>query len=222
MSADDSKLCQADAIEPESDRRRYFRIADQIGLALTPLTAAEAEQLLERLEAPSSRAGLLNDLQAIRERHLPERRALEYKFPTVAAYIKVIEHQIDTLAQAVGEVEDFPGVADTPACLSAQGVSVQWLTAFVVESAVDLRLTLFPDRVLVRSLARVVRCDPFEDGSYRLALDFVHVREADREAIIRHVYRLQRLQLQAQAEEEFESRFSPLKAQNYAEKKPSV
>lgn len=59
----------------------------------------------------------------------------------------------------------------------------------------------------IRALARVVRCDAVEDGGYRIAVDFTHLREADREAIIRHVYRLQRLQLQAQAEEAFEARY---------------
>jgi hypothetical protein len=196
--------------EPEAqhdrDRRRYFRIEDRMGLLIVPVDAAEEARLIENLETPSSRAGLLNDLHAIRERHLPERRALEYKFPTVAAYINVIESQIETLAQAIGDGEGFPSSADTEASISAQGLALDWMDALPLDSRVELRLTLFPDRVHIRALARVVRCDAADAGGYQIAVDFVHLREADREAIIRHVYRLQRLQLQAQAEEAFEAR----------------
>lgn len=78
-----------------------------MGLLVVPVGPAEEARLIESLETPSSRAGLLNDLHAIRELHLPERRALEYKFPTVAAYVKVIESQIEALAQAIGDGEDF-------------------------------------------------------------------------------------------------------------------
>ncbi|MBK1653683.1 PilZ domain-containing protein [Allochromatium vinosum] len=200
---------QPDALEEEHDRdrRRYFRIEDRVGLLLVPVDAAQEAQLIESLEAPSSRAGLLNDLQAIRDRHLPERRTLEYKFPTVAAYVKVIESQIETLAQAIGDGEGFPSSADTEVCLSAQGVGLHWPEAIDIDGRVELRLTLFPDRVHIHTLARVVRCDDEGDRGYRLALDFTHLREADREAIIRHVYRLQRLQLQAHAEEAFEARY---------------
>ncbi|WP_213378954.1 PilZ domain-containing protein [Allochromatium tepidum] len=199
------------APEPEEnqdrDRRRYFRIEDHMGLLVVPVGPAEQARLIESLENPSSRAGLMNDLHAIRELHLPERRALEYKFPTVAAYVKVIESQIEALAQAIGDGEGFPNSPDTDACLSAQGVGFDWPEVLEIDSYVDLRLTLFPDRVHIRALARVVRCDAADDRGYRVAVDFTHLREADREAIIKHVYRLQRLQLQAHAEEAFEARY---------------
>lgn len=193
----------------DRDRRRYFRIEDRMGLTIVPVEAAEEARLIESLDAPSSRAGLLNDLHAIRELHLPEQRALEYKFPTVATYVKVIELQIEALAQAIGEGEGFPSSADTEACISAQGLGLDWPDALEIDSLVELRLTLFPDRVHIRALARVVRCDEADDKpGYQIAVDFAYLREADREAIIRHVYRLQRLQLQAQAEEAFEARYA--------------
>jgi len=198
------------ASEPEDhqdrDRRRYFRIEDRLGLLVVPLGPDEEVRLIESLETPSSRAGLLNDLHAIRDLHLPERRALEYKFPTVAAYIKVIETQIEMLAQAIGDGEGFPNSPDTDACLSAQGIGFHWPMSLEIGGCVELRLTLFPDRVHVRALARVVRCDATEGQDHQVAVDFTHLREADREAIIRHVHRVQRLCLQAQAEAAFEAR----------------
>ncbi|QIK36784.1 PilZ domain-containing protein [Caldichromatium japonicum] len=190
----------------EANRRRYFRIDDRIGLRLKPINLIEADRLIETLETRSSRAGLVNDLKAIRELHLPDRRALEYKFPTVATYIKVIENQLDALAQALSDSEGFPDTADIEVNLSAQGLSCFWPEALPVNSRAEIKLTLFPERIYVQALVRVLRCDPIDADRYQIALDFVHLRDADREAIIRHVCRLQRQQLQAKAEEAFEER----------------
>lgn len=190
----------------ERDRRRYFRIDDRVGLVFTPISPDAEAELITSIDQPGARAGLLNELQAIRERHLPERRNLEYKFPTVLAYVKVLESQIETLALAIGHGEGFPVSADTDVSLSAQGLSLKCNEAFQLGLRGEMRLTLFPDRRHIRALAQVIRCTDEEAHGHRTALDFVHLREADREAIIRHIYTLQRLQLQAQAEEAFEAR----------------
>ncbi len=204
MASDEQDQC---ASQPEEhNRRRYFRIDDRIGLRLKPVNLIEADRLIETLETRSLRAGLLNDLRAIRELHLPDRRALEYKFPTVATYIKVIEHQLDVLAQALSDSEGFPDTADVEANISAQGLSCLWPEPLPVNSRVEAKLTLFPERIYVQTLARLLRCDPVDADRYQIVLDFIHLRDADREAIIRHVCRLQRQQLQAKAEEAFEAR----------------
>ena len=209
MTKDDSIHPCTPEDSHDRDRRRYFRIADHVGLLMIPVGPIEEARLIESLDTPSSRVGVLNDLQAIRTLHLPDRRALEYKFPTVATYIKVLENQLDTLAMAISAGAGFPGAPDTEVCLSAQGLGLYWPESLDIDSRVELRLTLFPDRIHVQALARVVRCDEAGDSGHRIALDFAHLREADREAIIRHVYRVQRLRLQAQAEEAFEARLQP-------------
>lgn len=188
----------------ERDRRRYFRMEDRVGLVIVPIAPEDEEQIARGIQEPSSRAGLLNELRAMRDMHLPERRSLEYKFPTVWAYIKVLEKQIEILALAIGDGDGFSLTADTLVNLSAQGLSLTHAAPLPLDSRVEVRLTLFPDRSHIRAIAQVVRSDAEADG-HRVALEFVHLREADREAIIRHVYLLQRLQLQAHAEEAFDT-----------------
>ncbi|MBK5963889.1 pilus assembly protein PilZ [Thiocystis minor] len=182
----------------EQERRRYFRIDDQIGLKLTPIPAADEAAAISGFADASARVGLVNELRAIREKHLPQRRSLDVRFPTVAAYVDMLERQIEVLAFAIDQRDDFPRDADTPVNLSGQGLSLRPDRGLEIGSLVQVRLALFPDRSRIEALARVVKCDNGENG-LETALEFSHLRDADREAIIHHVHTLQRLRLQAQA-----------------------
>nr|WP_207280962.1 PilZ domain-containing protein [Thiocystis violacea] len=205
----------------EQDRRRYFRIEDRVGLQLEAIRPEDEASLIASIDDPSARAGLFNELRAVRDKHLPERRSLEYKFPTVAAYVKVLEKQIEILALAIGDGEGFSVTPDTLVNLSAQGMSLDQGEIFALDSLVEARLTLFPDRCHIRAIARVIRSDQ-ESAVRRTALDFVHLRDADREAIIRHVHMLQRLQLQAIAEEALDAAYPDPRPGKGAATKPRL
>ena len=66
---------------------------------------------------------------------------------------------------------------------------------------VEIRLLLRPEEGRIQGLARVVQVEP-RDGGFRNAFEFTHLREADREAIIKHVHAVQMRQLQRQAQPE--------------------
>ena len=188
-----------DHSQAEHDRRRYFRIQDAVGLIVTPIPPAEEERAIAGFGDERSHASLANELRALRDKHLPQRRRLDYKFPTVAAYIGMLEKQIDMLALAVGEDSDYATTPSTRVDLSAQGMRFEGGEGLESDAMVEVRLTLFPDRCHVRLLARVVRC-PDDQDCQSTALEFTHIRDADREAIVRHVHVLQRMQLRAHAE----------------------
>lgn len=189
----------------EQERRRYFRIDDQVGLKLVGIAAADEAAAIANFDDASARAGLVNELRAVRERHLPERRNLENRFPTVASYIEMLERQIEIIAFAIDDRDEFPKAPSHAVNLSAQGMSLASDEGFAMGSLVEVSLALFPDHSRVKALARVVKCDAEEVGMVT-ALDFVYLREADREAIIHHVHALQRRRLQANFEAETDAR----------------
>lgn len=196
MSRDSDQAAQ------DRERRRYFRIEDEVGLRVTPIPAAEEARAIDAFEDERSHASLMNELRALRDAHLPQRRSLEYKFPTVATYVRLLEKQIDLLAQAIGDDDGYAADPDTAVNLSAQGLCFDRDEPLEIGSLVELKLTLFPDLTHIRTLARVIRSEePSDKGT---AVELTHLREADKEAIVRHVHTLQRLRLQAQAEERFE------------------
>lgn len=188
----------------EQDRRRYFRINDQVGLKLVGIRTEDEAAVIADFANSSARVGLVNELRAVHETHLPERRSLETRFPTVASYIRMLERQIEILAFALDDRDDFPGKPDHPVNLSAQGLSLQTDEGFAIDSLVEVSLALFPDRSRIKALARVVKCDAEELGA--TALEFSHLRDADREAIIHHVHALQRRRLQAHFEDATDTR----------------
>lgn len=189
----------------EQERRRYFRIDDQVGLKLVGIAAADEATAIASFDDSSARAGLVNELRAVREKHLPERRNLETRFPTVASYIEMLERQIEIIAFAIDDRDDFPNEPSQAVNLSAQGLSLASETGFAMGSLVEVSLALFPDHSRIKALARVVKCDAEETGMVT-ALEFVYLREADREAIIHHVHALQRRRLQANFEAETDAR----------------
>ena len=181
----------------ESDRRRYFRIQDRVGLVVRPIPAADEEAAIAGFGGEQEPGCLLNELRALRASHLPERRSLEYKLPTVAAYVRVLEQQIDLLALALGSADGYAATPDRDVNISAQGLSFDGAETLTIGSLMEVKLTLFPDRSHIRALARVVRNAEERGGS--IALDLTYLRDVDREAIVHHVHVLQRLRLQEQA-----------------------
>lgn len=185
----------------EQEKRRYFRIDDRVGLKLVGIAVADEATVIANFDDASARVGLLNELRAMRDQHLPQRRSLEARFPTVASYIEILEQQIQLIAFAIDNRDDFPSEPSHAVNLSAQGLSLAEETDFALGSLVDVSLALFPDRRRIKALARVVTCD--EDETDRAtSLEFAYLRNADREAIIHHVHALQRRRLQAQFEDE--------------------
>lgn len=79
-----------------------------------------------------------------------------------------------------------------------QSLSLRTAEEFAPGSLVSVKLALFPGPCRIETLARVVRCEGQDTGS-NLALEFTHLRDVDREALIRHVCHLERQRLQARA-----------------------
>ncbi|MCF1183188.1 PilZ domain-containing protein [Marichromatium gracile] len=177
---------RGDREQHEQDRRRFFRIDDTVGLRLSPIPpAAEARALTDFTER-SSDVGLLNELHAIRDQALPQRRKLEYKFPTVAAYIKVVERQIEMLTIAFESRQHGGELEPREVNLSAQGMCLALDPPPAPGSLLEIELQLLPEGNRILTLGRVLERD--EGPS---AIEFEQLRDADREAIVRHIHALQ-------------------------------
>lgn len=198
---------EPDQVTREEDRRRYFRIEDEVGLLTIPIRPEDEAQIMASFDDGKASMSLINELRAARNTYLPQRRSLEHKFPTVAAYVRMLESQIDMLALAIENDDGFVAAPNTLINLSAQGLSFDDDEPLEIGVLVELRLTLFPDLTRIRTLARVVRCEA-DPPCKSTALEFIHLRDADREAIIRHVHVVQRMRLRAHTEAEFDSDLS--------------
>ncbi|HMW31644.1 PilZ domain-containing protein [Plasticicumulans sp.] len=177
---------------PPEDRRQYFRVADEVVLAWARVDGDGLAALAERLRGEGSEgygfgplyAALTQDAQGL----LAQLRSEQ---PLVAQYTENLERRLDILASAI--VLADMGVHERSARhvnLSAGGIEFEAETALETDATLELRFVIHPNRSVIVAGARVARClpaDPRSAWPWRIAVEFICLREQDRQMIVRHV-----------------------------------
>ena len=162
-------------------RRGYFRVSSRIPLRLTLLDEEGANELARELGEPGEELAALEDHQ-------------------LEARLCKIEQKLDQLLNRVGIPVEIPisQAEKRSVHLSGSGLRVRTTAVYQLKDAVKVELTLPEEAGLpIRILGRVVA--PTDEGNGvvndEVALYFDTIRERDREAIVRHAYEVQRLEL---------------------------
>jgi hypothetical protein len=186
--------------EDPSERRRYFRIDDDVILSFRAVEAACME--LRDEDDPQPDAFTLSthlELLGLESRSLLRR--IEREDPLLGDYLRLLEQKIDLIGRGLMSRE-----ADTshnPArrvSLSASGLAFNASNGFTLGDTLELKLILPPSLVGLRAYGRVVQCrkgwaqDPTD---FHIAVDFVGLSERDRELLIRHIIKRQSQQLRS-------------------------
>ena len=85
--------------------------------------------------------------------------------------------------------------------LSASGIALINDRQLDLDTTLEVRLLLFPERVCMRLNATVVRCDRMADSQFDLALDFEAPDEGLRDRLAAHVIRLHSQMIRARTSE---------------------
>lgn len=182
-----------------SERRAYFRVDDAIRLGLRPVSPEELDQLDERLEQNlASSFTVMSSLASISAEMVVNMRRIENSDPDVAAYLKALDRKIEVLGRAL-TVEDNELVEQPahPVNLSAGGMAVLVNECYQPGQVLEIRMLLYPSFTGVLMYGDVIDCEPLDEDEsasgyrYRMRLSFTHLREQDRDLIIRHVLRCQ-------------------------------
>jgi hypothetical protein len=189
------------------ERREYFRIADEIVLDYRPIGGEEVDQLIEsmrsrmvdRFTAASSFAATSRQMA-----HLVHK--LQVESPELARCLQAIDQKLNTIAQLF--VSEEMALKDRPTrevTLSAGGVAFRTEEELGVGSLLELRMVLFPSLVGILTVSRVVQCNKCADADasfpWEVAVEYEHLRESDRELLVRHVMARETEQLRAQRSE---------------------
>ncbi len=179
---------------PDSERRSYFRVDDEIGLTLTPL------------EGASYGDGALDDHRHVLQEQV--HAGLEVQLRQALADVRTkhaeVAHVLDILNQKVNliynnEVADQFTPIVKPANLSACGIALPWPEPLKIGTQVQLHLFLLPMHQLVKTDAQVVAVDKNEHGDemdpYVVRLDFVGISSMYQEMLIQHVVQRQSVHL---------------------------
>lgn len=174
-----------------AERRRYYRIEEDVMISTNRIEAGEVEQRLEDFWSNEHAFSIRNDFNFQISQHIADRHQIDKKMPELGRYLSVLEKQIDRLTEKLLLDEDEQSMTRKSSNLSAQGISYYDVEAPQQDDRLDLKLKLLPSGLRLVIIARVVLVETDSDqgpGEYRISLDFEHLHEADREILIKHIH----------------------------------
>lgn len=193
-----------------ADRRSYFRIDDHVRLSVRRVPLEELQTLVDRLDHDlAGNFTVMSSLAAITAQMTVGLRRIENRDPDLAAYLRAIDQKIEVIGRAfIAQEPEVAAERAVPVNLSAGGMCAGVDEHYEAGDAIEIRMLLFPSFTGLMIYGNVIECSEQPDGDtggqYRhlARISFTHIREQDRELLIRHLLRRQSAQLRDQHEGE--------------------
>lgn len=180
----------------ESNRRRFFRIVDSLGVSYKVITEAEvngSEGETEELSQPfvdtfsvmKNYNDVLNAaLENIHPRDSDVATALEQLNNKFDAILMMLELDSLVTQRACHKVEE--------ASISASGIAFPVEEKLTEGTFLALDLLLRPSSNHIGAIGKVISCDKLQDEEvYFLRVEFTEMSEKDRESLIQHIVQRQ-------------------------------
>ncbi len=175
----------------DEERRRFFRIDEEVMLAMQPIPPDQVDARLDDFWKNEHAYSIRNNYNFEIEQHIGDRQKIEKRMPELARYLRVLEKQIDQITEKLIIDDADKLLSRQHTNISAQGIAFCSDQSILPESLVELNLKLLPSGLRLVIIARVVKVEKEtgqgEDG-HRLSLDFEYMHEADREILIKHIH----------------------------------
>ncbi len=182
---------------PDEDRRQYFRIDDQVTLSYQTVPEDTLAEKIEHLDKGlESDFSVMSNLSVISQEMSGVLRKIEVSNPDVARYLKSLDQKIELLGRAflawTSDLGDQPASAVN---LSANGMAFTTSEQLQAGDLLELKL-LLPSFTGLVVYAEVIACETItvehsEEPLFQIRVTFRHLRENDRDLLIRHVLQRQ-------------------------------
>lgn len=174
----------------DEERRRFFRIEDDICLEVSIVTEQEytnAPQLLANIK--QSAFSLSASFATINHDHLPMMNSIRSSYPEIAQYLDLMNRKMDSLSQyLLDEALPCPDKNKVKVNISASGLAFESSQTYRLNQPLKLRLVLLPEKIGIEVFGRVVNTQviPGTDNKTQLSVDFEYLRNEDQELLIKH------------------------------------
>lgn len=183
------------------DRRRFFRINDEVDLYYRKIARQEATGASHIDENVLTSEALPQIMDAVEQDMSDLLKRIEMTTqPDVARYLKLLNYKVDMLAECLWRQNDL--VREKNSChvnLSASGLAFGSEHALSEGDYLELKILLPASRALVTTCCRVIQCrqNPSTDQRYPyvVSVDYLNMKEDDRELLIKHVIKRQLTQI---------------------------
>jgi c-di-GMP-binding flagellar brake protein YcgR len=131
---------------------------------------------------------------------------IQVESPDIARYLKALDQKIELLGRTLLAAEsNLVEQHAHPVNLSASGMAFKSKDAVKPGITLELRLLLYPSLAGILAYGTVVDCVALEEAdngfTHCIRVNFTHLRESDRDLLIRHVVQRQTDQLRKAREE---------------------
>ncbi len=189
------------------DRREYFRIDDEVALDYRLINSSEVDQLLEKIQSSLvDRFTAASSFTATTRQMMTVIHKVQTQSPELARCLQAIDQKLNMIAQLFVSEEIRENKQDTREVnISAGGVAFCAQHEIPVDSLLELRMVLFPSLVGILTISRVIHCERISGGNpqfpWQIAVEYEHLKETDRELLVRHIMSRETEQLRGQRTE---------------------
>ena len=184
----------------EGNRRESFRIDDTVTLSVRVLDDETLDLINGDFNRFRMRYCMKSHIQNQKEVRKPKLIRIKKKDSDVAEYLESLELQIAQLAERLDEngrntkdIEEFTCRAN----LSATGIRFRTDMPLLEDQHVELGMLLSTHNTQVVVIAKVLRVEERPDDKIAVSTLYTTIHPEDTEAIMRHLARLQQLELQS-------------------------
>lgn len=186
--------------EEFEEKRRYFRVSDTINLLYKVVNEIQVKQLSHVSSDVLSTCSLSAALEVLDQEAAALAPRLDRRDPEMFEYLKILDNKINLIVQSLSpRQEDFSEQDKREVNLSAAGVAFTNDVALPVDTLLELRMVLTSCLAVIVAYGRVAQCkDISQDNTehpYAVCVEYVNMKEEDRELLIKHVIKKQMQQL---------------------------
>lgn len=186
----------------DGERRRYFRIDDEVCLQYDLISEEEYNNApAELVQVQQSSFALSADFATLNYEYNPILNSIRSAHPEIAQYFDFLNRKMDALSQHLLE-EDVPcsGEHKQGVNISASGIGFESKETLQENQPLRIRLVLLPEKIGVLVFGRVRHHEDGEKNSNHVIVDFEHIRYNDQELMIKHNLNKQMQELRQRSE----------------------
>lgn len=173
------------------DKRKYFRIDDDVSLSVEPIDKLyNYDSLQNYYDEKLAKQGVSNEVSYADEKILPVAKVIQNKHPDVYEYIRHLESKIDIIYKKI-EL-DSPNVnkcADMQRVnISASGMNFVSPKKYSENDFVEVLITLYPSNKIVYLIAKILRVNILSVDRVSTSMEFLIINDANKELLIKHIH----------------------------------
>lgn len=189
------------------DKRHYFRVSDSVNLSYRLIDEHQAKNPPASTPSLLDNCSLSSALDLISEEANIIYSKLDKVHSDFADYLKLLDIKLDLIAQAVialSRSEEITENQTRNANISASGIGFDCHEGIPIGQFLEIKMLLVHSTAVILTNAKVVHCiknaNLNSDYPYFVGVDYVNMKESDRDLLSKHVAKKQLQQIREQKE----------------------